>query len=393
MKKKKILFVIESLRIGGAEKSLLTILNLLDYTKYEVDLFLFKHNGDFLPMIPSQVHLLEESKSYKIFSDNRKMSPLKFLTKLDFKKVYHSSIWLFQTLISKIKKEKLYIGWNHVKYFFDTIEKEYDTSIAFLERKTIYFNIDKVKSKNKIGFIHNDYSIYPYDDKLDRYYFKYYNKIATVSEHCKDVLIQIFPEYKDKFMVIKNMVSKELIKKLSQEKIINNKLDKNSIKIVSVGRLVKQKGFDQAIIICKKLVENNINIQWYIIGEGEERNHLESLIKGYQLENNIFLVGADTNPYKWINIADIYVQPSRFEGYGITVAEAKTLNKPIVASDIPEFRELLSNEKGLLSKNINDFVTNIEKIINDKKLKTKLINNLKLEEITFEELDKLEKIM
>ena len=72
------------------------------------------------------------------------------------------------------------------------------------------------------------------------------------------------------------MVSKELIKKLSQEKIINNKLDKNSIKIVSVGRLVKQKGFDQAIIICKKLVENNINIQWYIIGEGEERNHLES---------------------------------------------------------------------------------------------------------------------
>lgn len=383
----------ESLRIGGAEKSLLTILNLLDYTKYEVDLFLFKHNGDFFPMIPSQVHLLEESKSYKIFSDNRKMSPLKFLTKLDFKKVYHSSIWLFQTLISKIKKEKLYIGWNHVKYFFDTIEKEYDTSIAFLERKTIYFNIDKVKSKNKIGFIHNDYSIYPYDDKLDRYYFKYYNKIATVSEHCKDVLIQIFPEYKDKFMVIKNMVSKELIKKLSQEKIINNKLDKNSIKIVSVGRLVKQKGFDQAIIICKKLVENNINIQWYIIGEGEERNHLESLIKGYQLENNIFLVGADTNPYKWINIADIYVQPSRFEGYGITVAEAKTLNKPIVASDIPEFRELLDNDKGLLSKNINDFVINIEKIINDKKLKTKLINNLKLEKITFEELEQLEKIM
>lgn len=383
----------ESLRIGGAEKSLLTILNLLDYTKYEVDLFLFKHNGDFFPMIPSQVHLLEESKSYKIFSDNRKMSTLKFLTKLDFNKVYHSSIWLFQTLISKIKKEKLYIGWNHVKYFFDTIEKEYDTSIAFLERKTIYFNIDKVKSKNKIGFIHNDYSIYPYDDKLDRYYFKYYNKIAIVSEHCKDVLMQIFPEYKDKFIVIKNMVSKELIERLSQEKIINNKLYKNSIKIVSVGRLVKQKGFDQAIIICKKLVENNINIQWYIIGEGEERNHLESLIKEYQLENNIFLVGADTNPYKWINIADIYVQPSRFEGYGITVAEAKTLNKPIVASDIPEFRELLSNEKGLLSKNINDFVTNIEKIINDKKLKTKLINNLKLEEITFEELDKLEKIM
>ena len=383
----------ESLEIGGAEKSLLTILNLIDYNKYDVDLFLFKHNGDFFSMIPSQVHLLEENKNYKIFNDNRKISPLKFLIKLDFNKFYHSSIWLWKTLLSKLKKEKLYIGWNHIKYFFNNIEKEYDTSIAFLERKTVYFNIDKVHAKNKIGFIHNDYSIYPYDDKLDRYYFKNYNKIATVSEHCKDVLIELFPEYKDKFIVIKNMVSKELIKKLSQEKITNNKLDKNSINLVSVGRLVNQKGFDQAVLICKKLVNANLNIHWYIIGEGEERPHLEALIKENKLENNLFLIGADTNPYKWINIADIYVQPSRFEGYGITVAEAKSLNKPIVASDIPEFRELLNDGKGLLSKNIDDFVMNIEKLIKDKKLKTKLIANLKQEVNTLEELDKLEKIM
>ena len=186
-KKKKILFIMESLHIGGAEKSLLTILNLLDYNRYDVDLFLFDYKGEFFKMIPKNVKLLPLCKKYKIFSRDRKLSPIIFLLKLDFKSFYHSIHWLLKALISKIKREKLYIGWDDIKYFFDDINKKYDTSIAFLERKTIYFNVDKVKSKNKIGFIHNDYSIYPYDVKLDSKYFSYYKYIATVSEHCKEI--------------------------------------------------------------------------------------------------------------------------------------------------------------------------------------------------------------
>ena len=394
MKKKKILFVMNSLTIGGAEKSLLTILSLLDYRKYDVDLFLFGIEGAFLKDLPSKVRLLSEDKEFKLFEKNKLISPILFLLKGDLKKSFYCVKYILGYLKNKLfLKREIYLGWESVKHIMNNINKSYDTSIGFMERYAIYFNVDKVNAKNKIGFIHNDYSIYPYDDKLDRYYFKNYNKIATVSEHCKDVLIELFPEYKDKFIVIKNMVSKELIKKLSREKITNNKLDKNSINLVSVGRLVKQKGFDQAVLICKKLIGTNPNIHWYIIGEGKERTNLEALIKENKLENNFFLIGADTNPYKWINIADIYVQPSRFEGYGITVAEAKSLNKPIVASDIPEFRELLNDDKGLLSKNMDDFVINIEKLIKDKKLKTKLIANLKQEKNTLEELDKLEKIM
>lgn len=395
MKKKKVLFIMETLRIGGAEKSLLTILNLIDYKKYDVDLYLFRHAGAFFPQIPKEVNLLPEDKNYKIFIENRKLSPLKYLRRLDLKRFYHSSIWLLKVLKSRMLKKKLFIGWEHVKNLFDTnrIEKEYDTAIAFLERKTIYFNIDKVKAKNKIGFIHNDYSVYPYDEKLDNYYFKHYDKIATVSEHCKEVLIDKFPKYKDKFLVIKNMVSKVMIQSLAKEKNIDYKIDKNYINIVSVGRLVKQKGFDKAIEICKKLLDDNQKVHWYIIGEGEEKNNLENLIKKYNLENNLFLIGADVNPYKWMNIADIYVQPSRFEGYGITVAEAKCLNKPIVASDIPEFRELLDNGKGLLASNIEEFAKQIEKLVNDNKLKNKMINILSNEENSLKELEKLYRIM
>lgn len=393
MKKKKLLFIMESLKIGGAEKSLVTIFSLLDYNKYDVDLFLFEQKGEFMQFLPKEVNLLPASTNYKIFIKNRKISPLKFLLKLNLKCFYHSSIWLLKVLISKFKKEKLYIGWEHIKYFFDKLEQNYDTSISFLERKTIYYGVDKVRSKNKIAFIHNDYSIYPYDKLKDDYYFKYYNNIATVSEHCKEVLIEKFPKYKDKFLVIKNMVSKIMINKLSLEPITNYMIDKKYINIVSVGRLVNQKGFDKAIEICKKLLDNNLKIHWYIIGEGEERNNLEDLIKKYNLENNFFLIGADVNPYKWMNIADIYVQPSRFEGYGITVAEAKCLNKPIVASDIPEFRELLDNDKGLLASNIEEFTKLIEKLVNDNKLKNKMINILSNEENSLKELEKLYRIM
>lgn len=393
MEKKRILFIMESLGIGGAEKSLLTILNLIDYNKYDVDLFLFRHTGDFFSMIPKQVNVLNEDTNYKIFSDNRKLSPIKFLLRFDLKSFFYSIRWLIGVFYSKIKKEKLYIGWKNIEKLFKGIDKEYDTSIAFLERKTIYFNVDKVKSKNKVGFIHNDYSKYPYDDKLDRYYFKYYNKIPTVSEHCKDVLRELFPEYKEKFIVIKNMVSKKLINEMTVQPIENYSIDKSYVNIVSVGRLNYQKGFDEAVDICKKLIDENIPIKWYIVGEGEERQNIENKIKKYNMENSFFLVGADTNPYRWMRMCDIYVQPSRFEGYGITVAEAKVLNKPIIARDIPEFVELLKNDKGILAKTKEDFVTKIKTLVDNKKMRAELINKLKEEDIDMKEIDKLNEIM
>ena len=393
MQKKKVLFIMESLGIGGAEKSLLTILDMIDKEKYDIDLYLFNHNGKFMNFIPENVNVLPLPRKYDLFSKNRKVAPYKFLLKGDIKSSRHSLLWLINVIISKVTKKKLYIGWNHINNLFDNLEKEYDTSIAFLERKTIYFNVDKVKAKNKIGFIHNDYSIYPYDDKMDRKYFKYYNKIVTVSDHCKEVLINIFPEYKEKFLVIKNMISKDLITNMSKVSIDGIKKDNNEVTLVSVGRLVKQKGFDNAIKICALLKKKSINVKWYIVGEGPEKTALENEIRNNSLENNFILVGADTNPYRWMNIADIYVQPSRFEGFGITVAEAKALNKPIVASNIPEFEELLGDGKGVLANDIDDFVLKIISILKDADLKNSLINTLKTDKYYLDDLAKLQDII
>lgn len=393
--KKKILFIEESLDIGGAEKSLLTILSLLDYSKYDVDLFLFKHEGAFMSLLPKEVNLLPKDKNFNLYNKNRKLSFLTFAKVLDFKRAFWSVKYLVKCLFTNKILRKEYIGWEEISHFFDEIPKEYDVAISFLEKKSIYYNIDKVNAKKRIGFIHIDYSKYPYNYKLDKKYFKYFNYIVTVSKHCKDVLENIFPEYKEKFYIIKNMISEEVINKMANEKV-DLRVNKEDIIIVTVGRLTNQKGIDNAILVCKKLVDKGYPIRWYSVGKGEDRKTLEKMINERGLQDNFILTGAQTNPYKYMRGCDIYVQPSRFEGYGITIAEAKALRKPIVATNIPEFQEQIINEKtGLLVKNNDDMVKAIEKLINDKELKDILIKNLSYDKnvISKEELNKLYKLI
>lgn len=387
--KKKILFVMESLRIGGAEKSLLTILSMLDYRQYEVDLFLFRTDGELMEFLPKEVNLLSPSENYKMFSENRKLAPFKFLKKLDVKLFYHSFLYLIKCLYYKMIG-KLYIGWEEVQWMFSEIGKEYDVSIAFLERKTIYFNIDKVKAIKKIGFIHNDYSVYEYDYKNDQYYFENYTNIATVSLHCRDVLCEIFPAYKEKFLVIKNMVSKDMINQMAEEELAIEKKEK--FRIVTVGRLVEQKGMDKAIDVCKMLVDNEYDVKWYVVGAGTEEETLKRKIAENNLQDRFILVGAQKNPYQWMKNCDVYVQPSRFEGFGITVCEAKALAKPIVTSDIPEFREqIIDGWNGYLAKDDEMMYNRITEIIENKnEIRDKFIGNLEKDE-RIENREELEK--
>lgn len=387
--KKKVLFVMESLRIGGAEKSLLTILSMFDTKQYDVDLCLFRHSGEFMDFLPECVHLLPLDEKFHLFDKSRKGAPFAYLKQGKLAEALHSVGYLAEAAVSKVAGKKLYIGWHHQKHFFQPIEQKYDVAIAFMERRSIYFVTDWVKADKKIGFIHNDYSVYPYDEKQDQRCFAAFDHIATVSEHCMEVLQEKFPLYRDKFLVIKNMVSPSVIRQMAQEDIGEFPVRQNALKIVSVGRLTRQKGFDNAIRICKKLCEKGMDVCWYIAGKGEQQPELERLIAEMQLENHMFLVGAQVNPYKWMQMCDVYVQPSRFEGFGITVAEAKVLGKKIVAADIPEFREQLSEYPyARLVSQIEEYcqgICELQNVTVDEK-------NLK-EDTSNQELEKLYEIM
>lgn len=333
----------ESLGIGGAEKSLLTLLSKLDYERFDVSLFLFRHNGALMRFLPPEVHLLPEDASFAAYANNWKIAPFLYLRGGDLVRAWYSLCYLFGCVWQRLTRKPLYIGWNYVQRLFSGNNLSADVAIAYLERKCVYFTSEMVRAPRKIAFIHNDYSLYPYDAELDTRYFADYQAIATVSDHCRQVLADRFPQYRDRFTVAKNMVSASMVRRMAQEQLPLETDSDGALTLVTVGRLVEQKGYDRAIRICRMLVDRGISVRWFAVGDGPARQALDEQVDGLGLRQNFVFVGATANPYPWMNMADVYVQPSRFEGFGITVAEAKALNKRIVCSDIPEFREQLDN--------------------------------------------------
>lgn len=391
--KKKVLFVMESLSIGGAEKSLITLLSNLDYSKYDIDLFLFYQKGEFLELLPKEVNLIEVPDTFEMFIKNPKESVNELIKKRKFKLLMFKGLEIISLVINKFILKKEYIGWNYIAESINTIPKNYDVAIGFLEKKSIYFTVDKVKAKKKIGWIHIDYEKIEYNHNMENRYFEKLDNIITVSNHCKEVLEKKFPKYRTKIHVIQNIISPKLIMAMSNEKIANENLD--NIILCTVCRITVQKGIDIAIECCEKLVKEGLMFKWMVIGDGNEMKRLQKIINERGLNQYFEFVGSKSNPYPYIKACDIYIQPSRWEGFGITVSEAKVLNKPIVVSNIPEFIEQIENNKtGLVYSDMNDMINKIKKLILSNELRKELSNNLKNEDMNNNyELEKFEKIL
>lgn len=394
--KKKLLFVIPSLSPGGGEKSLVNLISQINFMEYNVDLFLFNHSGMFANLLPSEVNILELPENYNIFT--KKLS--KALPELLIKGKIRLAISrvIFTLLNQMIKKQTAeQYTWKYQKDAFDTLDMQYDAAIGFMEKSSIYLVIDKVISKKKIGWIHTNYSDSGMNNKIDLPFFKRLNYIVTVSDECAKSLKENFDELKEKVQVIHNIVSPTIIRTLALQNDCDNPLkDKSSINILTIARLSSEKGIDLAIDACKILIQKGYNIKWFVLGEGGERTDLERKIISEKLGETFYLLGVHENPYSYLNEADVYVQPSRYEGRSIAIDEAKILGKPLVLTDYPTAVDQIDNGiNGLIvSLNPIGIALGIEKIIKDIELKNNLVNNLSKEQLgTENEILKLYKLL
>jgi len=374
---KKVLFVIESLHLGGAEKSLLTLLHNLDYNKLEVDLMIFKDGGIFQKLVPKPINLILKSYPNLTFKDRFLFK----VSKLIYKSKYHAA-----QLFWKIINPKL-----------ESHTSEYDIAIAYNQGFSTYYVENKIQAQKKYAWLNTDYQKAGYAIKFDFPIYQSFKKIVAVSEEAKQSLKnELSSINKDlNIEVIKDISDETIIKKQGKE-TLETELKKTAINIVTVARLVKYKGLHLAIESCKILIENGHKINWYVIGEGIERDKLKALIKEYQLENHFFLLGAKENPYPYIKACDIYVQTSLFEGLGLTVIEASILEKPIVCTNFSTaFSIIKQNETGLICEMDSDSISqNIEELIQNRVLKEKFIENLQKvknndKEITLEKINQL----
>lgn len=374
-KKKKVLFIMNNMHVGGSEKALVSLLNEFDYSQFEVDLQLFKHEGLFLQEVPEEVNILNVPKNYHFFDGSYK----KVLKTLNPNLIFNRYKFIKAMKIATSPTEAEQMGWKFLARAIQPLNKEYDVAIGFLENNPINFVIDKVNATRKIGFIHNDYINIKMNPALDQPYFEKLDYLCSVSHHCVEILKTAFPTFSDKIKLIPNLLSEKLILKNAKDLVTDAEMNGEFFNIVSIGRLAEQKGFDLAVEAAGILKKQELKFKWYVLGEGGLRTKLEEQIADLNLEDNFILLGNQSNPYKFLQKADLVVQTSRFEGKSIAIDEAKLLNKIILVTDYPTVNDQITDgvDGCICGFSPQEIAERITSIANDHLLKEKIIEYLK----------------
>lgn len=376
--KKSLLFVINNLNCGGAEKALVSLLQTIDYSKYAVDLFVFKHEGVFFENLPKEVHVLEEQKIVPYLYSSTKSAVLKALKSFNFR-----AIWLRLQLFLLSKKHQSGVAveqyfWKYYAKGLSSLNKEYDAAIGFQEKNPIYFCVDKVKAKIKIGWIHTDLEQLGLDFQHEQYYFEQLNHIVTVSEGLTDRLQQQQPQFQSKIITIENIISSKVLTDLSQEPTATT-FDSNYFNIIYVGRIAKEKGLFMGLEALKILVEQGYAVRWYLIGEGNQKEQLLLDAARYGIASHLFFLGLKSNPYAYISKASAFLLPSFFEGKSISLEEAKLLHKPIVITDFSSAKDQIEHGvTGLIAAmNPSSIAEKLAQFITNERLRNEVSINLK----------------
>ncbi|HLP65533.1 glycosyltransferase [Flavobacterium sp.] len=377
--KKKLLFIIPSLHLGGAEKGLINLLANFDYEKYEVDLLLFTKEGALVKDLNSEVNLLPISANFVTFSKGLVASCVSFFFQLKWKLLWHRLLFVMTNRKHATNKAEQY-SWKHLKNFLETPTTVYDVAIGFLEKTSIYCCVDVVKAKKKIGFIRTDYSSLQLDKKFDENYFHQLDYLCANGTLSLEILKREFPQLDSKLKLVENVTFPKRINELAKAEPLFNS---DAISIATVGRLELPKGYHLAVEACAILVKKGYDIQWMIVGEGSERANLEQLISQQNLQSNVILVGQKENPYPYISQAHFYVQTSLHEGKSNTINEAKILCKPIVVTNFESVFEQITHLKNgfIVEKNAESIANGIITLIEEVELKNKVVEQLQVEQL------------
>ncbi|OZU89277.1 glycosyl transferase [Virgibacillus indicus] len=389
---KKVLFMLSSMNIGGVEKSFLSLMTAMPKDKYDVTLLLLEKKGGFLKDIPDWIKV-EESDWFKQVKPIIMQSPQKtisgYVSKKQFLKI--PSFMYSYLLSEKVLKDR-YIYYKNVFKAISEYKDEFDIAISYQGPTDIidYYIANRVNANKKISWVHFDVTKHTINKKLYKKLYKKFDKVFAVSKSGKEKLIEKIPSIKDKTEVFMNIISKQLINEMA-EKDINLDEDYKGKKLVTVGRLSREKGQDIAIRVLARLRKNGYEVRWYCIGEGKERTAYEQLIQEYGLKDDFILMGATPNPYPFIKRSDIYVQTSRHEGYCLTLAEARCLNKPIVTTDFTGAKEqVIDGYNGWIVKDEEELYEKTKKLLENRLQRGEFQMNLsKLEIDTSIEINKL----
>ncbi len=382
--KKKILFVIDSLNCGGAEKSLISVLSVLPRDKFEISLWLIRHVGAFLSLVPKDVYFVTPPKTGFFRSCCLKLGGLLYSI------AWRVDRWLGRnTYLAELL-------WKY-KARWDTIPiGDWDIVVAYQQGIPTFIVADKFSNCKKCAWINADI-FGEINKEMNSSFYSKMDKIVLVSDAILQKAKNEFPQLTHKMAVVYDMLDINEIRRLAYEPAKSLRSTNDELIFVTTGRLVTEKGHNIAIETAAELKRRGLKFRWYFIGEGPLREEIERMKIEKGVDNEIVLLGLQTNPYTFVNQADVYVQTSILEGFCLTVREAKLLSKPVVSTNFPAIYNQLNHEvNGLIAEmNYMSVADNICRVVSDESLKKLIIENLQLENLqkTQDDVSIIEKVI
>lgn len=388
---KQILFVINTLGLAGAETALLELLDAMP-GGCEIDLYVLMGQGELVERLPERVRLLNRKfSSCSVLSAKGRLRMGGTVCKslLVRGNVIRLFPYLIKNLARMVKNHRIQsdkLLWRVVSDGGMQISKEYDLAVAFLEGGAAYYVADHVKAKKKAAFIHIDYEKAGYTRALDRDCYPGYDALFPISEETRDSFLRVYPECAEKTKIFHNMINREKIRKRSAE-AGGFSDDYTGKRILTVGRLTKQKSYPVAIQAMRLLRDSGLDVRWYVLGEGSERRALEHLIAEYGLEKEFVLMGAVDNPFPYYRQTDLYVHATGYEGKSIAIQEAQVLGCAIIASDCSGNREQVTDgvDGVLCALNAADICQKVRSLLADDERRAELGKAAEQRRVMFEE--------
>ena len=332
--KPSILIFSQAMELGGVERSLLGLLDAIDYDRYDVDLFLMRHSGELLPYLNPKAKLLPEIPQYASLA-----VPMASLVKSGQLGVLRGRLSgklaarRFDGQHPSEKPSVTALTYSH-KYtlrFMPSISgKTYDLVISFLTPH--YFARERVRAKKYAAWIHTDYTALTFDRSAELAMWEGYGAICGVSKQASESFRTVFPELAQKVRTVENILPRELTCKQAAMPQTDMPTD-DGISLLSVGRFCEAKNFDNVPDICRRLVADGLDVTWYLIGYGGDEPLIRQKIDEAGMQERVIILGKKDNPYPYMRACDLYVQPSRYEGKAVTVREAQLLGKSVVITD------------------------------------------------------------
>lgn len=352
--KKRVLFVVNTLGRAGAETLLLQVLRSFHDTSYEVFLYAVIGQGELFAQLPGDVVVLNPRPStMSVLSrrGSRRMIGGVLRAFVRNGGLCHKLGYVVRTLAAMRKRGRLQpdkLLWRVMAEGALRFPARFDMAVAWMEGGAAYYVADYVKADRKVALIHIDHESAGYTREMDQNCWEAFSAIFAVSQGVRRNFATLYPEYASRLRVFPNMIDLAGIQE--RAKAGPGFSDGyRGIRLLTVGRLTYQKGYDMALEALDILKKWGVCVRWYVLGEGEERKALERKRAKLGLTEDFVLLGAVENPFPYYAQTDIYVHATRFEGRSIALQEALALGCAVIVSDRSGNRdEIVDGQNGLL---------------------------------------------